>query len=50
MAGSPGRTGSYHNRHLDGTRWEALRPRQSDIVIANFYKAGTSSLSQPNRR
>ena len=42
MAGLPERTRSYQNHHLDGTRWEACRPREGDIVIATSYRAGTT--------
>jgi len=42
MAGLPERTRSYQNHHLDGTRWEACRPREGDIVIATSCRAGTT--------
>jgi aryl sulfotransferase len=42
MAGLPERTRIHQNHHLDGTRWEAYRPREGDIVIATSYKAGTT--------
>lgn len=32
----------YQNHHLDGSRWDAFRPRPGDIVIATTYKAGTT--------
>ncbi len=42
MIGLPERTKTYQNHHLDGTRWDAYRPRDGDIVIATSYKAGTT--------
>lgn len=32
----------YRNHHLDSTRWEAVAPRDGDIVIATSAKSGTT--------
>jgi aryl sulfotransferase len=32
----------YQNHHLDSTRWDTFKPRDSDIVISTSYKAGTT--------
>ena len=32
----------YQNHHLDSTRWDAFKPRESDIIVATSYKAGTT--------
>ena len=42
MSDTPNRSRVYQNHHLDGTRWDAFRPRADDIVIATSYKAGTT--------
>jgi len=42
MAGIAGKDQKLSNHHLDGTRWEACRPREGDIVIATSYRAGTT--------
>src|SRR5436190_8369392 len=40
--GAPERTREYRNHHLDSTRWDAVNPRDDDIVITTAYKAGTT--------
>lgn len=41
MAG-PTRDHVYQNHHLDSTRWDAVVPRDDDIVISTSYKSGTT--------
>jgi aryl sulfotransferase len=36
------RTRVYKNHHLDSTRWDAIEPRDDDVVITTSYKAGTT--------
>ena len=36
------RTRVYRNHHLDSTRWDAIEPRDSDVVITTSYKSGTT--------
>ena len=36
------RTRVYKNHHLDSTRWDAVEPRDGDVVITTSYKAGTT--------
>jgi len=36
------RTRIYKNHHLDSTRWDAVEPRDGDVVITTAYKAGTT--------
>lgn len=36
------RTRVYRNHHLDSTRWDAIEPRDGDVVITTSYKAGTT--------
>jgi aryl sulfotransferase len=38
----PRRTRIYRHHHLDSTRWDALRLRPGDIVVATSAKAGTT--------
>lgn len=33
---------TYFNHHLDSTRWESYTPRDEDIIIATYIKAGTT--------
>ena len=43
MAGSLPRVEHiYQNHFLDSTRWDHLRPRDDDIVVATPYKSGTT--------
>ena len=32
----------YRHRQLDGERWKAYRPRDTDIIVCSAYKAGTT--------
>ena len=36
------RTRTYKNHHLDSTRWDAVEPRDGDVVITTSYKSGTT--------
>ena len=36
------RTRTYKNHHLDSTRWDAIEPRDGDVVITTSYKSGTT--------
>jgi len=36
------RTRVYRNHHLDSTRWDAIEPRDGDVVITTSYKSGTT--------
>lgn len=36
------RTRIYKNHHLDSTRWDAIEPRDGDVVITTSYKSGTT--------
>lgn len=36
------RTRIYKNHHLDSTRWDAVEPRDGDVVITTSYKSGTT--------
>ena len=36
------RTRVYRNHHLDSTRWDAIAPREGDVVISTSYKSGTT--------
>ena len=36
------RTRIYKNHHLDSTRWDAVEPRDGDVVVTTAYKAGTT--------
>ena len=36
------RTRVYKNHHLDSTRWDAIEPRDGDVVITTSYKSGTT--------
>lgn len=36
------RTRIYRNHHLDSTRWDAVAPRDGDVVITTSYKSGTT--------
>jgi aryl sulfotransferase len=36
------RTRVYRNHHLDSTRWDAVEPRDGDVVITTSYKSGTT--------
>jgi aryl sulfotransferase len=36
------RTRVYKNHHLDSTRWDAIDPRDGDVVITTSYKSGTT--------
>jgi aryl sulfotransferase len=36
------RTRIYRNHHLDSTRWDAIEPRDGDVVITTSYKSGTT--------
>lgn len=36
------RTRVYRNHHLDSTRWDAIEPRDGDVVISTSYKSGTT--------
>jgi aryl sulfotransferase len=36
------RTRVYRNHHLDSTRWDAIEPRDDDVVITTSYKSGTT--------
>lgn len=36
------RTRTYRNHHLDSTRWDAVEPRDGDVVITTSYKSGTT--------
>jgi aryl sulfotransferase len=38
----PERTREYRNHHLDSTRWDHFRPRDTDIIVTTAYKAGTT--------
>lgn len=40
--GSPTRTKTYQNHHLDSTRWDGIDLRDGDIVISTPYKCGTT--------
>jgi aryl sulfotransferase len=42
VASRPERTREYRNHHLDSTRWDHFRPRDTDIVVTTAYKAGTT--------
>jgi aryl sulfotransferase len=42
MAGTPERTREYRNHHLDSSRWDAVVPRDDDIIVTTAYKAGTT--------
>lgn len=33
---------TYLNHHLDSTRWRAYTPRDDDVIIATYMKAGTT--------
>lgn len=33
---------SYRHHHLDSSRWQAYRPRDSDIIVSTSYKSGTT--------
>jgi aryl sulfotransferase len=39
-------TREYKNHHLDSTRWNAFRPRDSDIIVSTSYKSGTTWMQQ----
>jgi aryl sulfotransferase len=36
------RTRVYRNHHLDSTRWDAIEPRDGDVLITTSYKSGTT--------
>jgi aryl sulfotransferase len=36
------RTRVYRNHHLDSTRWDAIEPRDGDVVVTTSYKSGTT--------
>ena len=36
------RTRVYRNHHLDSARWDAIEPRDGDVVITTSYKSGTT--------
>ena len=38
----PSRVHEYRNHHLDSTRWDAVTPRDDDIIVTTAYKAGTT--------
>ena len=38
----PVRSRVYRNHHLDSRRWDAVRFRSDDIIVATSYKAGTT--------
>jgi len=38
----PQRTRTYQCQHFDSTRWDGYQPRDSDIIVATSYKAGTT--------
>jgi aryl sulfotransferase len=40
--GTPQRTRTYQNHHLDSTRWDGIVPRADDIVVTTSYKSGTT--------
>ena len=40
------RTRVYRNHHLDSTRWDAIEPRDGDVVITTSYKSGTTWTQQ----
>lgn len=42
MLNLPQRTHIYQNHHFDSTRWDYFESRDSDIIIATSYKAGTT--------
>lgn len=40
------KTREYRNRFFDSSVWNDLAPREGDIVIASYAKAGTTWLQQ----
>ena len=39
---SPELTRIYQNHHIDSTRWQLLKPRPDDVIIATTQKSGTT--------
>lgn len=46
MSETPKVTRVYQNHHLDSTRWEVIRPRDTDIIVTTSYKSGTTWAQQ----
>jgi len=42
----PQKTRAYLHHHLDSSRWDRFKPRDSDIIITASYKAGTTWLQR----
>jgi len=42
MSRLPVRSRIYQNHHFDSTRWDYFAARESDIIVAASYKAGTT--------
>ena len=38
----PELTRTYQNHHIDSTRWQLLKPRADDIIVATTQKSGTT--------
>ncbi len=39
-------TRDYQNHHIDSTRWQVLKPRPDDVIIATTQKSGTTWVQQ----
>ena len=42
MTKLPERSRIYQNHHFDSTRWDYFALRDTDIIVATSYKAGTT--------
>ena len=42
----PRKIRQMHNHHMDSTRWDGLRLRADDVVIATWAKSGTTWTQQ----